>query len=66
MLSGARVLEEKQLYYCDLQNLSNMTSNMTSLDIDLHIYHFPSKALLHHIDNATDLSRKMLSPLEDM
>ena len=27
---------------------------------------FLSKALLHYIDNATDLSRKMLSPLKNV
>ena len=43
-----------------------MTDNMTSPDIDFHIYLFPSKALLHHIDDATGLSGKTLLPPERM
>ena len=41
-----------------------MTGNVTSPDIDFHIYFFSSKALLHHIDDATGLSGKTLLPLE--
>ena len=43
-----------------------MTDNVTSPDIDFHIYFFPSKALLHHIDNATGLSGKTLLPLKNI
>ena len=39
-----------------------MIGNVTSPDIDFHIYLFPSKALLHHIDNATNLSGKTSLP----
>ena len=52
--------------YWDLQDGSHVTGNVTSPDIDFHIYFFPSKALLHHIDDATCLSAKMLSPPERM
>ena len=39
---------------------------MTSSDIDFHIYFFPSKTLLHYIDNTTGFSGKTLSSPERM
>ena len=35
---------------------------MTSPNIDFHIYFYLNKALLHHIDNATNLSEKTSLP----
>ena len=43
-----------------------MIGNVTSPDIDFHIYFFLSKTLLYHIDDTTGLSENTSSPLKNL
>ena len=58
----------KTRQYWDLQDWGHVHTigNMTSFDIDFHLIYFLNKALLYCIDNATDLSGKMLLLSKDV